>query len=64
MKEIFEIYFRLFHKVYVELTQPEMPNNTRHVDFKINTKAAGFPYRYSMIVSQINCDLPSPNKGI
>jgi hypothetical protein len=48
----------------VELAQSENTDNLRHVDFKINTKAAGFPYRYSMIVNQINCDLPSPNKGI
>ncbi|KAI9563173.1 hypothetical protein GHT06_010631 [Daphnia sinensis] len=46
---------------YVELT--ETGTNPRHVDFKVNTKAAGFPYRYSMIINQINCDLPSPDKA-
>ncbi|XP_057367125.1 uncharacterized protein LOC130688187 isoform X2 [Daphnia carinata] len=46
---------------YVELA--ESGTNSRHVDFKVNTKAAGFPYRYSMIVNQINCDLPSPDKA-
>lgn len=47
----------------MELT--ESGTHSRHVDFKVNTKAAGFPYRYSMIINQINCDLPiSPDKGI
>jgi hypothetical protein len=56
--------FLIFTQVYVELAhQSEKTNDSRHVDFKIHTKAAGFPYRYAMIINQINCDLLNSNKG-